>query len=291
MSKSALVLSGGGARGAFQFMAEKYAREVKGYHWDIIAGVSAGALNGTWLAMEKYDRLEELWRTITSDQVYTGGLNWWSILKLFFGARSVYGNKPLWRIIEREVEPDKVKADLRIGVVSLRTGQYVRFRPTDPGFKQALLASTAIPLVWEPVDILPDLQDMVDGGVRNYSPLGDVLDAKPDEVVIINCSSREIVPRDKPFKNAVEIGMTALEVALNEIFVTDIREFIRINRNVQEAAEFGGKLSNERGKEFERYTYHIIEPDEPLGDILDFSRAVLNRHMEAGWEKAKAVLG
>lgn len=31
MAKIALVLSGGGAKGAFQFMAEKYAREVKGY--------------------------------------------------------------------------------------------------------------------------------------------------------------------------------------------------------------------------------------------------------------------
>ena len=31
--KTALVLSGGGAKGAFQFAAEKYAREVKGYRW------------------------------------------------------------------------------------------------------------------------------------------------------------------------------------------------------------------------------------------------------------------
>ena len=31
MPKTALVLSGGGAKGAFQFTAEKYAREVKRY--------------------------------------------------------------------------------------------------------------------------------------------------------------------------------------------------------------------------------------------------------------------
>ena len=59
--KVALVLSGGGAKGAFQFMAEKYAREVKGYRWDIIAGVSVGALNGTMLAMGKYKQLEDIW--------------------------------------------------------------------------------------------------------------------------------------------------------------------------------------------------------------------------------------
>jgi NTE family protein len=62
--KTALVLTGGGAKGAFQFGAEQYAREVKGYEWDVIAGVSVGALNGTMLAMHKYRELEELW---TSD--------------------------------------------------------------------------------------------------------------------------------------------------------------------------------------------------------------------------------
>ena len=63
--KTALVISGGGAKGAFQMMAEKYAREQKGYRWDIIAGVSVGALNGMMLAMQKYARLEELWRNLT----------------------------------------------------------------------------------------------------------------------------------------------------------------------------------------------------------------------------------
>jgi len=289
--KVALVLSGGGAKGAFQFMAEKYAREVKGYKWDIIAGVSVGALNGTLLAMEKYQRLEEIWRTISSDQVYTGGMNVWSIIKLIFGAKSIYGNKPLWELLDREIDPDEVKTDLRIGVVSLRTGEYVRFIPSDPGFKKAVLASTAIPLIWAPVDISPSRQDMVDGGVRNVSPLGDVLDADPDEVVVINCNPRKPPTSDKPLKNALDIGKLALEVALNEIFTTDVREFTRINRNVEEAAAQGVTLHNETGKPFKYYKCAIIEPDEPLGDTLDFSRAVIQRRMEAGWEKAKEVLG
>ena len=49
--RTALILSGGGAKGAFQCGAEKYAREAKGYSWDIIAGVSAGAVNGVILAI------------------------------------------------------------------------------------------------------------------------------------------------------------------------------------------------------------------------------------------------
>ena len=94
--KTALVLSGGGAKGAFQMMAEKYAREQKGYQWDIIAGVSVGALNGMMLAMEKYARLEELWWNITREQVMTGRLNFWTAFRIAFGAKSVYSNAPLW---------------------------------------------------------------------------------------------------------------------------------------------------------------------------------------------------
>jgi NTE family protein len=132
---------------------------------------------------------------------------------------------------------------------------------------------------------------MVDGGVRNVSPLGDVLDSDPAEVVIINCNRQTPSRTDKPFKNALDIGNAALEIALNEIFITDVREFIQINRNVEEAAERGVNLHKEDGTEFKFYKYSLIEPDEPLGDTLDFSSAAIKRSMEAGWEKAKQVLG
>jgi NTE family protein len=289
--KTALVLSGGGAKGAFQIMAEKYAREQKGYRWDIIAGVSVGALNGVMLAMEKYARLEELWRNITREQVMTGKLNFWSVLKIAFGAKSVYSNDPLWALLLREYEPDKIKPALHIGTVSLQLGRYVRFSPHDPGFDRAVLASTAIPLVWDPVDVSPMFKQMVDGGVRNISPLGDVLDSDPDEIVIINCSPAKPPVRITPFKNALDIGIHVLDIMLNEIMENDIREFVRINQNVLEAAAAGVTLYNPEGKPYKAYEYKLIEPDDNLGDTLDFSPDVIQMRMTAGWEKARQVLG
>lgn len=38
-------------------------------------------------------------------------------------------------------------------------------------------------------------------------------------------------------------------------------------------------------------TDEIIGPVEPPDDALDFSRKALERSMEAGWERAKQVLG
>lgn len=290
--KVALVLSGGGSKGAFQYGAERYLREEKGYQWDLIAGVSVGALNGAMLAMHKYERLRSLWENITRDQVMTGRLNLWALIKIAFGAQSIYGNQPLRRLLESEIEPTLIDIPLMVGAVSLKTGEYTMFTPQSPGFKQAVLASTAIPVVWAPVVVstADGVQEMVDGGVRNISPLGDILDYDPDEVVFINCSPRAPTGHPAPFKNAADIGLYALDLMMNEIFVTDLREFLRINYNVMEAAAVGVTLHNQSGEPYKFFEYTIIEPDEDLGDSLDFSREVLDERIDLGWEKAKWVM-
>jgi NTE family protein len=290
--KTALILSGGGAKGAFECGAEKYAREVKGYKWDIIAGVSVGALNGTMLGMEKYDRLYEVWNTISNDQVYTGGFNLWSAIKLAFGAKSFYGNEPLYRMLLQEYEPDQFKADVRIGAVSLITGEYTEFRPGMPNFAEAVLASTVMPIIWEPVEISPQYQNMVDGGVRNISPLGDVLGDDPDEIVVINCNAETFDTLPQPPPNILKIGLRTLDILLDEVFRNDLEEFLRINALVQEAAAQSATLHNPKdGKPLKYFECKVIEPEATLGDVLDFSQASVQVSLKAGWERAKAVLG
>lgn len=290
--KTALVLSGGGAKGAFQVGAEKYAREVKGYQWDIIAGVSVGALNGAMLAMKKYDRLLEIWNTITNDKVYTGGFNLLSVVKLLFGAKSFYSNQPLQRLLRQEFEPEKISADLRVGAVSLITGEYVEFRGDDPNLEKAVLASTVMPLIWEPLDVSNQLRSMVDGGVRNLTPIGDVLDVEPDEVVIINCSPESFEALPSPPKDIVKIGLRTLDIMLNELFRSDVREFVRINHLVKQAAVYGLTLYHPvSGRPLKYFECKIIEPEQPLGDTLDFSQDAVQRSLKAGVERARQVLG
>jgi len=292
--KTALVLSGGGAKGAFQVGAEKYAREVKGHTWDVIAGVSVGALNGAMLAMQKYDRLLEIWNTVSDERIYTGGFSLWSGLKVLFkGNKSFYGNEPLKKQIIQEVEPDKFKTDLRIGAVSLQSGEYVIFKPGGPQLAEAILASTVMPIIWAPVDMPPAYHSMVDGGVRNASPLGDVLDADPDEIVVINCGCRTPIPQPEPPRNIVEIGGRMLAIMLNEMFVGDVQEFLRVNALVQEAAAQGVTLHHHSGRPLKYVELNIIEPDHDsdLGDTLDFSQPAVQRSMRVGRQKAEQVLG
>ncbi|MDO6748796.1 patatin-like phospholipase family protein, partial [Gilvimarinus sp. 1_MG-2023] len=78
--RTGLILSGGGARAAYQVGVLKAIHEIlpRGHYnpFDIISGTSAGAINGIALASyaEAYRRgirhMERIWRHFSCDQIY-----------------------------------------------------------------------------------------------------------------------------------------------------------------------------------------------------------------------------
>jgi len=70
-SKVAVVLSGGGAKGAYQVGVLKALRE-RGVVPDIYCGTSVGAFNGGMLASGRtLDEVEALWRGLRRSDVFT----------------------------------------------------------------------------------------------------------------------------------------------------------------------------------------------------------------------------
>ncbi len=306
--KRALVLSGGGARGAFQYGALKYIYENirqprADYRFDIIAGVSVGALNGAMVAMDKVDELGEIWNTITKDQVYKGSLSpLAAAFRILLGKKSLLNNDPLYNQLEQYVFLQDIQSwcDFRIGVVSLTTGEYralnARNMKTDQDLQKAVLASTAIPVLWPPVESVqtshpPDAPpELVDGGVRNFSPLGDVIEDDPEEVIIINCNSSKITTDVNASKNIPNIVRRVVgEITLNELFRTDVREFLRINTLVKQAESADFELKKPDGTPYVAYRSHYIEPEENIGETLDFSRATLDARIRKGYQAAEEV--
>ncbi|HPE14493.1 MAG TPA: patatin-like phospholipase family protein [Bacilli bacterium] len=67
--KRALVLSGGGARGSYEFGVWKALKELK-IDFDIVTGVSIGAINGAIIAQNDYKIAESVWRSINTSDVF-----------------------------------------------------------------------------------------------------------------------------------------------------------------------------------------------------------------------------
>jgi NTE family protein len=307
--KRALVLSGGGAKGAFQLGALEYIRENKPSFFDfsIIAGVSVGSLNAVMLAQNKFTELQNLWTEISDNKVYTSTLPkglfeyLWLVIRILFGARSILGIGPLTRQIEKDVNLADVKTDYRCGFVSLVTGEYVPCKHTDFGndnenFRKAILASSSMPVIWEPVNDIKVkaemYQQLVDGGVRNVSPLKDVIVDNPDEIIIINCSTKNLQQEPEAGKNIFRIAERSLvDVAINEIFRGDIEEFVKTNEIVKQCAEKGVTIfrDNDRTESYKYFNAIIIEPETDLGNNLDFSRAKVDERRKLGWKAAEAA--
>ncbi len=126
---TALVLQGGGARGAYQVGALRAISEISPRRkspFPIVCGSSVGAINAAPLAVSSshfprgVQRLETLWRSLRSDSVYEtrtaplvgAGLRWLGTL-LFgklghVGPAALLDNAPLARLLEGEVHPDAI---------------------------------------------------------------------------------------------------------------------------------------------------------------------------------------
>jgi len=189
--KRALVLAGGGARGSYQVGMLQELIGNQGIDFNVIRGVSVGALNASFLAQasarggvealkERLESLYGIWTAITgNNDIYSerGGFP-----AIVVGADSLYSLEPLRELIEKRISVEALRKsgrDFAVGTVSLVKGAYREWRPRDRGFLEKLLASASIPFIFPYVDFGAERDVLVDGGVRNMTPLSSALPQNP----------------------------------------------------------------------------------------------------------------
>ena len=355
MKNVVVILTGGGARGAFQ--AGAWNRILKeGINFGngmekigvpkAVFGVSAGALNGAMIAMGKDREVINLWNEIAGnpDEVYTSDFlkmengktkldlqQFGKYILSDVGAFQKIGllfeksrNKILAKVIEKikkikglaDNAPlhEKVKRWIQIkdfssevfqaGFVSLTDGKYYSIQHTDfssnEALQNAVLASSTIPLVWSPVERVNtksfELSHLIDGGIRNVTPLGDavkyVKSSEQDEFyfLIISCHTDGLKTMDESPNIINIIERSIFDISMNEIRDTDISEFLRINDLVKQAKQKGVDLLDKNGRKLKSFKVKIIQPQRELGAGLDFSRTAVMDSFAHGFQVAKSVI-
>ncbi len=79
------------------------------------------------------------------------------------------------------------------------------------------------------------------------------------------------------------------DITINEIMVGDVREFLRINSLVQQAATAGLTLRSPDGEPYRYVPITVVRPATSLGDTLDFSRPAIEARLAAGEAAARAL--
>jgi NTE family protein len=218
---TALVLGGGGTRGAVQIGMLQVLSE-HGFVPDRIYGSSVGAVNGVAFAGDPtrngVERMTEIWNRLTRDDVYPQGRlhgPW-----LYLQQRdSVYPNTGLRKVIEDGVDFDRLEdaaVPVEVVATSLTDGQE-RWFTYGPAL-EAVLASTAVPAIFPPVEI--DGERFIDGGVVNNVPITRAVNAGATRIVVLLCGPPAYAPVSP--RRPVEAMFNALMISVHARFVRDV---------------------------------------------------------------------
>jgi NTE family protein len=274
---TALVLSGGGAKGAYEAGVAAVFVE-RGVPIRLVAGSSAGALNAAMIADGRVARLEALWRGLTRNRVYSlrpsvlfaGLLPGWLTLLTLDRAGSLFDPDPLRELIDASVDLDRIRASpVRLLVVTTDLARREqRLFDNRTLTREALMAAAAVPGAFPAVEV--DGALLVDGGLTGRAPVLEALAAAAGverAVVVMSYAPDE---RGNP--------PTTMRRAVEEAF--EMGMIHQIQRDVE--------LARLR---FPAVELHVLTPSAPLGlRPLDFDPTAIARALERGRADAAACL-
>ena len=184
--KRALILSGGGARGAFQVGVMKYLNEI---NWtpDLICGTSVGALNAVaYGSGMSIDQMIRLWQTYRRKRMFRVTL---PILIRSLQSRTRFSpmsdTRPLKKLLTENINIDALRnttPEIIISTLNMMTGQIEYFNQHAIRIKH-IMAASAIPGLfgWQYIDNVP----YWDAGLMVNTPIAPALKLGAKEIIVV----------------------------------------------------------------------------------------------------------
>jgi len=328
-SKTAVALQGGGAIGAYSFGALKYLYESEpGLRLSAISGVSIGAFTAAIVASHPenpLDCLKSFWRDLTvfhsdllpaDSEKYLAYFGNWN----FYLPRRDYYDLPLWTSFY-ELSPIKAtlgkyvdfsriaRADVKLIVTAtdIESGEITSFdnsKPDQPITIDHIIASGSLPPSYPPK--LVDDRSYWDGGLFNNTPLSQLLnqvsvaDAQDTRIIVVNLfPKRGAVP-----KAMVNVWDRMIEIQFSNKTEKDVALAQKINKlmaaierlqhvpahhkdSLTQLPEFADLA---KYKVFDNIISITNDTPEEVSSSADFSKASIERRIDAGYHDAKAAL-
>ncbi len=210
--KKALVLGGGGTRGAYQVGAIRALRELGQDDWSIVCGTSVGALNGTLVVQNDDAAMADMWHGLKQEDIIKGALSTDLSLETIVNERNLIASffkkyvkekgadiSPLAALAGRMFDPEKFFASpVDFGCVTVIAGTqkpcYVTKEMMRENGTDWLLASAAAFPAF-PVYRIGET-DYIDGGYFDNVPIDLALRMGAEEVIAVDL---ELAPKHPSF--------------------------------------------------------------------------------------------
>lgn len=299
----AVVLSGGGAKGAFQVGAlDALVRRHK-VSFETAVGTSTGAIQAAGVAQDDIGALLKFWSDLKGPgDIYrrrAGAL--WAILT---GKSSIYSTNGLQDLLRQAFDDARIRATgkaLRIAVVNIATGELRIVGENATGIHQWVYASSAMPFFFPPLvtrDAQGRTEQWVDGGVRDVTPLEAAMAERPRAILVIRAGARPKAAQPKVYDSITGIALRSVDIQSMEVSANDLKNVNLINRlltartqQAQTLAALGldaaaaARVLRPLDAEVSRFRLVptlVIEPEADLYDTLDFDPALIRQAMANG---------
>lgn len=322
MAKTALVMSGGGSKGAFAVGVLKYIKENRTeINFDVICGTSTGSLIAPLAATGEISELERIYTTKNTGDILIYPE---SIAERFLGKHTgIFKVTPLFDLIKSTVTDSRYYSIMNSGkelffaAVGLQSGQVTYFTNTNlsstkeydmkkiynrEDFNRAILASADQPVLMPAIEI--GGKQYVDGGLREYAPMQAAVASGAQDIYVILLSPDLPNTDARRFEKLGDIlfrtiGLFSEDVSANDIlipkiFSDGIKYINTVKQRILDASDFTQEeiddLFNPPNNPFgnrRELNIHIIRPEADLGtDGLEFIPSQMKEMLNKGFKRA-----
>lgn len=245
LPKRALVISGGGSKGAFGGGIAEYLIDHCQYHYDLFIGTSAGSLLVPFLAMCEVARIKKVYTSIRQKDIFnicpfiikkhnnhfTFRINHFNTLRMFLQGKRTFGESlNLRKLIRRTFTEADFHRLRQSGVEVLVTVSNLSCNSVEYQSIHHNSYEDFCDWMWASANVVPfmslhskDGMEYADGGFGNYLPLQEALRRGACEVDAIILQPRE---RDLkcqlPVKNPFALLLRTYDFMLEQISLDDL---------------------------------------------------------------------
>jgi NTE family protein len=251
----ALVISGGGSKGAFAGGVAQYLMQELNHNYDLFLGTSTGSLLISHLALQNIQKIKDVYTSVNQDSIFSNcpfviqnkhgvaniGINHWNVLKNFYRGSRTFGESfNLLELIKNTLTPEEFEIlksgpkDIVVTVsnLSLNTVEYKSIK--DFGYEDFC------EWIWISCNYTPFMSlvrkegcEYADGGLGSMVPIEEALMMGATEVDAIILHTEMTHFNRMPSKNAFSLLTSMFAFMLDRIERQNIRigKFVANNNN------------------------------------------------------------
>ena len=240
----ALVISGGGAKGAWAGGLVEYLVKEKGLHWDIFVGSSTGSLLIPLIAVNGWDELKKAYTTSSQYDIFStcpftvhktskgfkASFNHWRIILQFIQGRKTLGeSRSLKKLINRSFTKEKWEQLQSSGKQVIVTVSNLTHNVIEYKYARDCDYEEFCEWIWISCNLVPFMSlstingsEYADAGFGNPIPVQEAINLGASEIDVIVLQPRHQVRTIPSARNSFTLMLNTINFMQHQLAMDDI---------------------------------------------------------------------